>query len=77
MTPRLTEHLDKQIRCAVDHLRLFKEIGHAIDVTADADATDNPVKIAIEGRAEMSDEVERAQSRRLLSLITSKTSLFD
>src|SRR4029077_6554544 len=66
MPAGIAEHLDHQIGGAVDDLRHVGEIGCAVDEPAEPQAAADAVEIAAGGDAQMRDDVEGAEARRLL-----------
>ena len=67
MPALVAEHLDYQVRGAVDHLRLAGEVGRAIDEAAELDAARHSVEVAAAGRLDLGDDVERHPARRRLA----------
>src|SRR3954454_13368957 len=65
----IAEHLDHQVGSAVDHLRHVGEVGRAIDESAKPQATAHPVEIAATGDAQLGEDVEGAEPRRLAPFV--------
>src|SRR5204863_9359121 len=61
-------HLDHQIGGAVDHLRHVGEIGGAVDEAAEPQTAAYAVEIAAGRDLQVRDDVEGAETRRLLSV---------
>src|SRR2546421_2613064 len=68
MTAGIAEHLDHQIGGAVDHLRHVGEIGGAVDEAAEPQTAAYAVEIAAGRDLQVRDDVEGAETRRLLSV---------
>src|SRR5206468_4149680 len=68
MTAGIAEHLDHQIGGAVDHLRHVGEIGGAVDEPAEPQTAAYAVEIAAGRDLQVRDDVEGAETRRLLSV---------
>src|SRR5262249_39954718 len=67
VTSALAEDGHHQIGGPVHHLRLIREIG-AVDEAARADATDDPIEISATGVANRRQDMQRAETRGLLTL---------
>ena len=68
VAPDVAEHLDHQIGSAVDDLRHVGELGRAVDEAAQLHDAAHPVEIAAAGDAQMGNDVERAQPRRVAAV---------
>src|SRR5438094_6780269 len=68
MTAGIAEHLDHQIGGAVDHRRHVGESGGAVDEAAEPQTAAHAVEIAAGRDLQVRDDVEGAETRRLLSV---------
>src|SRR5262249_44172139 len=65
MPAALAEDVDEEVGSAVDHLRMIGEGGQRVDIAGQAQAAANPVEIAVQRHAQMGDQIERGEARRL------------
>jgi hypothetical protein len=68
VSSRITKYLDEQVRCSVDHKRDTVEIWIRIYEAAQAEAAIHSIDIAAACRAKTSQQIERSNARRLLSI---------
>ena len=68
MTARFSEDFDEQIGCAVDDLRVEKEVRGGVHKSADIHKSNEPVHIAIDSGVHLGDHVQSAKASRLLTV---------
>jgi hypothetical protein len=65
----LSQHLDEDVGCAIHHLRLIDEPVHRVHVPGDAHAAHHAVEIAVQSHAQLRQDVQSAEPRRLLAVL--------
>jgi hypothetical protein len=64
VAPGIAQHLDHQIRAAIDDACLLGEVRQRVDEAAELDAAQDAVEVAIERRLRLRQDVEAAEPRR-------------
>ena len=67
VSPALTEHLHEQVGGAVDDLGMLGELRRAGDEATEAQAGADSPEIAVEGRLDLGQDVDRTEARRRLT----------
>jgi organic hydroperoxide reductase OsmC/OhrA len=69
MSPRVAEHLDEQIGCAVDHLRVAVELVRRVHISNNANTAYDTIDVVCDRDAKVGEQIERGEPGSALSIL--------